>query len=251
MIINKDFDNNGVKILCTQQDEMLMDIAVKKLKSGESVTVGNDVDETAVLLVCGNVEFAFATQKISAKRESCFDGKPYCLHTPKGVSSTITAVEDSEIIIQSTENNKEFPIKFYDPSIIKTEIFGADVWEQSAKRQVVTVFDYANAPYSNLVIGEVVNMPGRWSSYIPHSHPQPEVYYYKFSKPQGFGASFIGDEAFMLKDSCASIIKGGLTHPQVTAPGYSMYYCWMIRHLENNPWTSRDDDPAHTWLLDK
>ncbi len=30
-----------------------------------------------------------------------------------------------------------------------------------------------------------------------------------------------------------------------------MYYCWMIRHLDGNPWTDRIDDPAHVWLLDE
>jgi KduI/IolB family. len=42
-----------------------------------------------------------------------------------------------------------------------------------------------------------------------------------------------------------------LPHPQVTAPGYAMHYTWMIRHYDNNPWTSRVNDPAHEWLLEE
>ncbi len=49
------------------------------------------------------------------------------------------------------------------------------------------MFDLDNAPQSNLVMGEVFNQPGRWSSYPPHHHPQPEVYYYQFEHPEGFG----------------------------------------------------------------
>ncbi|MEL7655282.1 MAG: 5-deoxyglucuronate isomerase, partial [Bacillota bacterium] len=26
---------------------------------------------------------------------------------------------------------------------------------------------------------------------------------------------------------------------------------WMIRHLKDNPWTSRDNDPRYNWLLEK
>ena len=43
-------------------------------------------------------------------------------------------------------------------------------------------------------------------------------------------------------------------HPQVTAPGYAMWYSWMIRHLpdeQGGPWKkTRTDLPEHTWLLD-
>ena len=102
-----------------------------------------------------------------------------------------------------------------------------------------------------MVIGEVINFPGKWSSYIPHHHPQPEIYYYRFNKEQGFGCSIIGDDVYKIKHNSYSIIPGGLVHPQVAAPGYAMYYCWMIRHLEGNPWTDRIDEEQHKWLLEK
>ena len=43
-------------------------------------------------------------------------------------------------------------------------------------------------------------------------------------------------------------IPGGVIHPQVTAPAFLMYYCWMIRDLEDNPWTDRIVDPRYTWI---
>ena len=67
---------------------------------------------------------------------------------------------------------------------------------------------------------------------VPDRYPLPEVYYYKFDHPQGFGGAFIGDNVFKVADGSAACIPGGLTHPQTAAPGYNMYYCWMIRHLE-------------------
>ena len=113
-----------------------------------------------------------------------------------------------------------------------------------------TVFDYDNAPYSNMVLGEVFNKPGKWSSYPPHHHPQPEVYYYRFDKPQGFGACFNGEDVFKTKDGSVCFITSGNDHQQAAAPGYEMYYVWMIRHLDGDPWykTTRFYAKEHEWL---
>ena len=67
-------------------------------------------------------------------------------------------------------------------------------------------------------------------------HPQPEVYVYKFDRPQGFGAAFIGEDTFRTETNAYVAIPGGDIHPQVTAPGYAMWYSWMIRHLPDDPW---------------
>lgn len=100
-----------------------------------------------------------------------------------------------------------------------------------------------------MVNGEVINSPGRWSSYIPHFHPQPEVYVYKFDRPQGFGAAFIGEDTFRTETNAYVAIPGGDVHPQVTAPGYAMWYSWMIRHLPGDPWAkTRIVCEEHAWL---
>lgn len=246
------FDEYGKKIV-TRVDgpnsEMLMDITVYKIKASESIKVYEEEKETAILLTQGKVTYEWLDKKEVAARKDVFSQPPFCLHISKNVTAKITAIEDSEIIIQSTFNEKEFDSHFYTPSECQIELAGEEQWEGTAKREILTIFDYSNAPYSNMVMGEVITLPGRWSSYVPHSHPQPEVYYYKYEKPQGFGASFIGDEVYTIKDGSAACIPGGLTHPQTTAPGYPMYYCWMIRHLPNNPWTTRDIDSKHSWLL--
>jgi 5-deoxy-glucuronate isomerase len=45
-------------------------------------------------------------------------------------------------------------------------------------------------------------------------------------------------------------IPGGLDHAQVSAPGYGMYYLWIVRHLPRRPYKGFTFTPAHTWLLD-
>ncbi len=230
--------------------DMLMDITVHRLKKGETVTVLETDKEAAILLLEGKVVFSYADNNVIAARRNVFEDAPYCLHMCKEKKAAVTAEEDSEILVQMTENERIFETVFYTPQECKIEVMGEKQWEGTAKREVLTIFDYQNAPYSNMVCGEVITKAGRWSSYIPHSHPQPEVYYYKFEKPQGFGGCFIGDDVFKVTDGSAACIPGGLTHPQTAAPGYNMYYCWMIRHLDGNPWTTRENDPVHTWLLD-
>ncbi len=103
------------------------------------------------------------------------------------------------------------------------------------KRDVRTCFDLDNAPYSNMVLGEVVNLPGKSSSYPSHHHPQPEVYFYRFDRPIGFGAGWANREIYETHHNGLAIITDKM-HSKVTAPGYSCCYAWSIRHLPGNPW---------------
>ena len=104
--------------------------------------------------------------------------------------------------------------------------------QETSTRIVRTVFDDSNASEANLVLGEVVTAPGRWSSYPPHHHPQPEVYHYRILPRQGFGLTAIGTESHIVHDQDTVLIRDGQDHPQVSAPGYAMWYVWVIRHLD-------------------
>lgn len=231
--------------------DMLMDVYVYKFKKDEVLNISESEKEVAVLLMDGEVEFKYNDSIKVGKRTSLFDEDPTCLHVCKGVDVVLTAKTEGEVLIQKTTNETVFDAKFYAPEDCKSDVFGDGVLGDTSRRVVRTVFDYFNAPYSKMVMGEVINYPGKWSSYPPHHHPQPEIYYYRFNKPQGFGCCIIGDDVFKIANNSMSAIPGGLVHPQTTAPGYAMYYCWMIRHLDNNPWTERVDEEAHVWLLDK
>ena len=234
-----------------KHDDMLMDISVFNMSKGEEKKLSSETQETAVLLLTGKIELSWEGRNSVLERGCMFDENPVCLHVPKGVAVDIKVLEDSEVLVQKTENNGTFDSKLYSKEDTKSEIFGDGVWDGTARRVVRTVFDYNNAPYSNMVLGEVINYPGKWSSYPPHHHPQPEVYFYKFNKPQGFGLCLVGEEAYKIKNNSFLTIDGGQVHPQTTAPGYAMFYCWMIRHFDGNPWTERIDEEDHKWLLEK
>ncbi|SFL83893.1 5-deoxy-glucuronate isomerase [Halanaerobium salsuginis] len=227
---------------------MLMDVGVLKLKAGQSKEILEPAKESAYLLLTGKISLAWENNQQEIERNSCFDEEPTVLHVSRETKVRITAVRESEILIQKTRNKKDFAAVFYLPGDYRVDTFGEGLMNGTATRIVRTVFDYENAPYSNMVLGESLTYPGKWSSYPPHTHAQPEVYYYRFNKEQGFGCAFVGDQINKVTHNDTVTIPGGLAHPQTAAPGYAMYICWMIRHLEENPWIDRVDEPEHKWL---
>lgn len=252
------YDENGEKILTTYDNEyqaMLMDIRVYKMSTGETRTFKKDGEETAILLLKGAVIYNWEGEKKIASRKDVFTEGPWCLHVCTGVEATIQATRDeTEILVQCTKNDRTFASRLYQPEDAPWAYAGSShhKFGDVANRRVNTIFDHDIQPSSNMVLGEVLNDRGNWSGYLPHRHPQPETYYFLFDRPEGFGASFVGDQVFKSTDGSFSAIPGGDLHPQAVAPGYQMYTCWMIRHLDGNPWlqTDRCEDERYTWLHD-
>lgn len=246
-------NENNEKVLCTmngKHSDMLMNIKVKKFNADEEITLYDENCETAFLLLQGDADISWNGETKNMFRESPFKKAAYCLHVPKETEVKIKANAETEILIQQTDNDIIFTPVFYTPDMILYQEFGKGQWDGAGYRIVSTVFDPDNAPYSNMVLGEVYNQPGRWSSYPPHHHPQPEVYYYQFDEPNGFGAAFIGEDVFKSVQGSAAYITDGNDHQQVVAPGYEMCYIWMIRHLPDDPWykTTRFVSDKYLWL---
>jgi 5-deoxy-glucuronate isomerase len=247
-----EFSSTGEQIITTRNGiykDMLMDIRVFRMKAGDRKAFSSPGDEQIILLLTGEIELSWGEGKAKASRSSVFEENPYLLHVPKDVPVEIEAESDAEILVQKTENGRDFTPIFYTPKDTRIVVSGEGHFDGKATRLVKTVVDYEKAPYSNLVIGEIITEAGGWSSYVPHGHPQPEVYYYRYDRPEGFGAQFVGEDVFKIKDRSFSALPDGKTHPCVTAPGYRLFTCWMIRHFDGNPWTDRIDDPRYTWLL--
>ena len=232
-------------------DGSMMDVGILLMKPGETYTFHEKTQELAWILLYGKAVVEFDGKSIEINRPNPFAYSTWCLHQAAGASSRITAIEECKVYIQKTTNDKSFATRLYSPADTDTWRRGADGFCGGAcERDVRTSFDYGNAPYSNMVLGEVVNLPGKWSSYVPHAHPQPEVYFYHFEKSQGFGAGWIDGEVVELRHNGLAIITEGV-HPMSMAPGYACCYVWGIRHLPGNPWEkTRIDDPAHVWLLE-
>jgi 5-deoxy-glucuronate isomerase len=121
----------------------------------------------------------------------------------------------------------------------------------------------ANIKDQRLLVGETVNPPGNWSSSPPHKHdekslteaPLEEIYFYKVKPTQGFGLQRIYtysgdkepfDEVYVIENNDTVALPRGY-HPVVAAPGYQLYYLWVLAG-EARAYGSWSDDPKHSWL---
>ena len=247
------FDKSGEMILTTYDNEynaMLMDVRVYSMQVGETRKFCRKGEEIAVLLLSGEISFAWEGQSALASRKDVFTEGPWAVHAASGVEIAVTAKAEAEILVQCTKNEKSFPSRLYKPEDAPWKYSSQGKFGNVANRRVNTIFDHDICPESNMVLGEVLNDRGNWSGYLPHRHPQPETYFFLFDRPEGFGASFVGDQVFKSVNHSFSAIPGGELHPQAVAPGFQMYTCWMIRHLDGNPWlqTDRCEDERYTWL---
>ena len=229
-----------------------MDFFIIRAKAGEILfDVSDQAYECAWLLLDGPVIFTVGHNTHTATRTSLFSQDPYCMHVPAGQPVSVKVLADCELALFRVENEKQFVPCFYDPiNMFESEQRDRGRWDDTAYRVVRTIFDTRNSPDANLVLGEVVNFAGRWSSYPPHHHDQPEIYHYRFEMPQGYGHSELGPDVFKVKSFDTVRILDNNDHCQVAAPGYNMFYIWAIRHLPGNRYKVPEFTVDHEWLRD-
>lgn len=226
-----------------------MDVALLVLERGETYTECEAQKESAFLLFSGTADFCADDSEWRVHRDSEFTQEASCLHVCAGTHVVIRAHEHCEIYVQRVINETHFDTKCYLPEDVLVQRAGVTELQGTMRRNIKTIFDLENAPYSNMVLGEVLNFPGKWSSYPPHFHPQPEVYFYRFDKPQGFGVGFANGDVHQTGHNGLLVIEHGF-HSQAAAPGYGLCYVWGIRHLPGDPWIkTRIDEPEHLWMM--
>lgn len=206
--------------------------------------------ENAYLLIQGKVIFSYNDKNYVAKRSSIFDEDPIAIHFAKNTQVIIKAQSNCELAVFQVKNLKQFATKVFDAkNMLAIERRGKGMLENTSYRIVRTIFDHTNRPEAKLVLGEDLNFQGRWSSYPPHHHAQPEIYHYRFTKPQGYGHAELGEKVFKIHNYDTIKILNKNDHAQVAAPGYMMYYIWAIRHLPNHPYIKPEFTRKHRWLL--
>ena len=219
--------------------------------------------ETQIIVLNGSGEFSIWKKKdekfsscktITIERSSLFTENPWAFLVPPGYCYSVSTKKSKsslEIAVIKARNSSRFNPVILEPSEIPSELRGEGLTEGTMERVVRAIFGDPNAierarpSQSNIVVGEVVNFQGRWSSYPPHYHPHAEVYYYRFDKPQGFGGAFLSGDAYEVHNHDLIKILNCVGHSQVSAPGYAMWYLWFIRQIEGNRY---EGDPPFTYF---
>lgn len=226
-----------------------MEFGILRLRRGQSVRETTS-KETLWLLMAGRAVLRAGGGAERVRRSDLFEEGPSALHAGAGESVALRAESACEFLVTRTANARRIGVRFYLPEDVALEDRGAALAQGACRRFVRTIFDHSTRPDSRLVAGEVVNFPGRWSTYPPHHHPQPEIYHYRFTEPQGYGHAELGEQVVKVRGGDTLLIPGGFDHSQVSAPGYGMYYFWVIRHLPGRPYLGFEFTPEHRWLLD-
>jgi 5-deoxy-glucuronate isomerase len=227
-----------------------VDFSIVVMRRGERIE-RSAAKETAWVLLGGVARVTVDGVVHDVARASQFDEAPHGVSVPAGAPIVVEAVgDDVEWAHLAASNDARFAPRLFRPADVDNEARGKGLAQNASLRTVRLAFDARNHPDSALVVGEVVNLPGRWSSYPPHHHAQPEIYHYRFTAPQGYGHAELGDDVFKVKQYDTLKILDGRDHPQCAAPGYGMYYLWVVRHQPGAKYTGFVYDEAHKWVLD-
>ncbi|KYH40160.1 MAG: myo-inositol catabolism protein [Candidatus Bathyarchaeota archaeon B26-2] len=194
-------------------------------------------------------------------RTDVFSGKPVMLYLPSEVSYRVVAESPGlDIGISTAPSDAKWPPVLVRPEDVEERTVGAWNW-----RRTVYLSVGENVEAERLIVGETINPPGNWSSSPPHKHdtmseseaPYEEIYFFKVKPSQGFGIQRIYtvpedpnpiDEVYVVEDDDTVVIPRGY-HPVVAAPGYQLYYLWILAGEERR-YGAWSDDPKHKWLRD-
>lgn len=233
-----------------EEDDTGIELSVLKLAAGNDLELRAE-SETAFLLMEGSVDVELDGKAASWHRRSLFDESPSCAHFAAGSRLVLHATSSVEFTVYRVDNQQAFESRLFDPSAVANEHRGKGQVKDACYRFVRTIFDATtSAPETDLVLGEVITMPGRWSSYPPHHHPQPEIYHYRFTLPQGYGHAELGEDVLKVRAFDTVKIFGPNDHAQTAAPGYGMYYSWAIRNLPNQRYSIPEFTEEHRWIME-
>jgi len=210
-----------------------------------------DPKESAWVLLDGEAEVRLGDESMVVTRRSVFDEPPSVLHLgPETWVEFRPRSPRVEWAVARASCGQRFRPQLWRGDEVGLEIRGRGLAQGACVRHVRAVIDPANRPESGLVLGEVVTWPGRWSSYPPHRHPQPAVYHFRFTLPQGFGHAELDEEVVKVRPHDTLKVMEHRSHAQVAAPGYGMYALWVMRHLRDHPMVEMEIETEHSWVLD-
>jgi 5-deoxy-glucuronate isomerase len=220
--------------------------------------------EEAVLVILGgrcDVSCGGRNWRNLGQRENVFEGRATAVYIPPGKSFSVQGAGQAELAVcrSAAEDGGGEALAgqayVVGPDEVESRIVGAHNW----RRRVEDIVG-AGKPARRLLVGETYNEPGAWSSYPPHKHDvnappdevkMEEVYHFRVNPRNGFGVQRIYtadgeiEEVYAVREGDTVIIPRGY-HPVAAAPGYAVYYLWILAGEERK--MRPRDDPQHAWV---
>lgn len=239
-------------------DSDVIGLELADLSPGDAFDRRTEQELVAVVL-SGTVEVTIDGTALGSAggRHSVFEGPGHAVYAPPGAQVRLVAADAARLAIATADLDGGTPAqaRIIAPADQRLAEVGRDNW----RRSVRTILGPEHAA-GRLLLGETINPPGNWSSYPPHKHDEQrppeevdleEVYLFRVEPPGGFGVQIRydaeGTDLFTVHDDDVVVIRSGY-HPVVAAPGYSLYYLWVMcgQGRQVIPYM----DPAHAWVAE-
>jgi 5-deoxy-glucuronate isomerase len=230
------------------------------LRANEEYEASNNGNETVLIVLGGICDVTgddFQFENVGGRKD-VFSGNPHAVYIPCQNRYKIRAVSDVEIAWSESPSSLSAKARHIKPKEVKDVSIGRDNFTRQAYMIIDGTFDS-----NHFFIGEAQVPSGNWASYPPHRHDfdnlpeevdMEEIYFFRFNPSQGFGIQKIYndnhtiDETYTIRNNDVVGIPEGY-HPVVCAPGYMMYYLWIMTG-KNRKFLSYKD-PAHAWVAEK
>ena len=237
----------------------LTEFGLIRLADGQAFQANSGGFEVALVILGGTCSVSgdgFAFAKVGG-RPDVFSGKPHTVYIPRHTTYEIKAVGDVEIAWADSPSELDTPAYVITPDQVIDCHIGKGSYERDAYLMLTEKF-----PSAHFYIGEAFVKDGRHASYPPHRHDvdnpptevdMEEIYFFRFRPQQGYGIQKIYtddrllDVTYTVEENDTTLIPRGY-HPVTAAPGYEMYYLWVMGGAVNRKFVSVID-PAHKWVL--
>lgn len=239
----------------------LSELGIIYLEDGQSYSANSGGFEVALVILGGKCAvkgdgFDFPCV---GQRKDVFDGKPHTVYIPRNTNYTITGIGHVEIAWTDSPSELDIPPYVITPEQVIDCHIGKGAYERDAYLMLTEKF-----PSAHFYIGEAYVHDGKHASYPPHRHDfdnppvevdMEEIYFFRFNPKQGYGIQKIYtddrslDVTYTVEENDTTLIPRGY-HPVNVAPGYDMYYLWVMAGAVNRKFVSVID-PDHLWVLEK
>lgn len=233
-----------------------LDFGMLTLEGDQTFQCNTGQDEVVLTILSGSVDASFNGTTVSSvgERKDVFDGKPAAIYLPAETTYTLkpSAGKKVEIAVSQAKCLEDAGPAVIHPNQLESFWRGKDNWSR-----LVTM---VGVPSTNLIVGEVFNPAGNWSGTPPHKHDtenpgletvQEEIYYYRFSRSNGYGIMRLYEETGMeqlytFRDGDTVRMPTGY-HQVVAGPGYDLWYLFVLAGPRKDNIVFYDPDDE--WLL--